>query len=43
MYLSSPAFDDDESIPERYGYEKENVNPPLTIGDVPADAVSLRL
>lgn len=43
MYLSSPAFDDDDSIPEQYGYEKENVNPPLTIGDVPADAVSLAL
>ena len=43
MQLSSPAFDDRESIPDKYGYEEENVNPPLEIGEVPADAVSLAL
>lgn len=43
MRLSSPAFADREPIPDKYGYEKENVTPPLEIGDVPADAVSLAL
>ena len=43
MRLSSPAFDDREPIPDKYGYEEENVNPPLEIGEVPADAVSLAL
>jgi len=43
MRLSSPAFDDGAPIPEEYGYEAENVNPPLTVEDVPADAVSLAL
>jgi len=43
MRLSSPAFDDGAPIPEEYGYEVENVNPPLTVADVPADAVSLAL
>ena len=43
MRLSSPAFDDGAPIPEEYGYEVENVTPPLTVADVPADAVSLAL
>ncbi|QCJ47160.1 YbhB/YbcL family Raf kinase inhibitor-like protein [Haloprofundus sp. MHR1] len=43
LRLTSPAFDDGEPIPERYGRERENVNPPLAVGGVPADAKSLVL
>ncbi len=43
MQLSSPAFDDGEPIPEKYGYEADDVNPPLEITDVPDDAASLAL
>jgi Raf kinase inhibitor-like YbhB/YbcL family protein len=43
MRLSSPAFDDRESIPNEHGYEVENTNPPLEIGEVPTAAVSLAL
>lgn len=35
LELSSPAFDDGDSIPDRYGREAENVNPPLAIDGVP--------
>jgi hypothetical protein len=43
MRLTSDAFDDGEPIPERYGYRAENVNPPLTIHDVPDEAETLTL
>ena len=43
MQLSSPAFDDGEPISEKHGYEKENTNSPLEIGEVPAEATSLAL
>lgn len=43
MKLSSPAFSDGESIPEKYGYTEKNVNPPLKIEDVPEEAESLVL
>ena len=43
LRLSSPAFDDGAAIPEKYGYDEENVNPPLDIEGVPADATSLAL
>lgn len=43
MRLSSPTFNDGESIPDKHGYDKENTNPPLRIGDVPTDAASLAL
>lgn len=43
MRLTSPEFDDGKSIPDRYGYDEENVNPPLTIEDVPADTASVAL
>jgi hypothetical protein len=39
--LTSPAFEDGGSIPARYGYRQENVNPPLAIAGVPAGAESL--
>lgn len=43
LFLSSPAFDDDERIPEKYGYTAANVNPPLTVEHVPQSAESLVL
>jgi Raf kinase inhibitor-like YbhB/YbcL family protein len=43
MQLSSPAFDDGEPIPRKYGYEEENVNPPLRVNDVPHDTETLAL
>jgi hypothetical protein len=43
MRLSSPAFDDGDPIPERHGYDFENVSPPLSVSGVPDEAVSLAL
>lgn len=43
LTLSSPAFDDGESIPEKHGYEAGNVSPPLSVSGVPAEAESLAI
>ncbi|MEF8813204.1 MAG: YbhB/YbcL family Raf kinase inhibitor-like protein [Halovenus sp.] len=43
LTLTSPAFGDGERIPDKYGLEAENVNPPLQIEDVPDGADSLAL
>ncbi len=43
LQLSSPAFDNGERIPEKYGYTEQNVNPPLRIDGVPDGTVSLAL
>lgn len=43
LELTSPAFNDGEAIPEPYGRETQNVNPPLRIAGVPGDAESLAL
>ncbi len=43
MRLSSPEFEDGGEIPEKYGYPKENVNPPLEISEVPEGTESLVL
>ncbi len=43
MKIESSAFQNGGEIPRKYGYKKDNVNPPLTISDVPADAKSLAL
>lgn len=43
MRISSPEFEDGGEIPEKYGYTKQNVNPPLRIEDVPEGAESLVL
>jgi Raf kinase inhibitor-like YbhB/YbcL family protein len=43
LILSSPAFEDGEPIPDRYGYTEANVNPPLTIDGVPSEAEALAL
>ena len=43
LTLTSQTFEDGEQIPGQYGYEAENVNPPLEIGNVPEAAESLAL
>jgi Raf kinase inhibitor-like YbhB/YbcL family protein len=43
MKLTSTEFDDGQMIPEKYGYTKENVNPPLSVENVPEGAKSLVL
>lgn len=43
LKLKSPEFEDKGVIPEKYGYTKENVNPPLAIEDVPPGTQSLVL
>ncbi len=43
LRLTSPAFDHGERIPEKYGYTADNTNPPLDVGGVPDEAVSLVL
>lgn len=43
MRLTSPAFEDGGEIPEKYGYTRENVNPPLEIKGVPGSVDSLAL
>ena len=43
LSLSSSAFEDGGEIPDEYGYEERNVNPPLEIEGVPPTAESLAL
>jgi hypothetical protein len=43
LRLVSPAFEDGGPIPEEYGRDAEDVNPPLSIEGVPASASSLTL
>ncbi|WP_306059454.1 YbhB/YbcL family Raf kinase inhibitor-like protein [Natronococcus wangiae] len=43
LTLTSPEFDDGERIPDQYGHDAANVNPPLEIDGVPDEAVSLAL
>lgn len=43
MRLTSPAFNDGAVIPQRFGRNFNNTNPPLTIETVPAGTVSLAL
>ncbi|QLD88083.1 YbhB/YbcL family Raf kinase inhibitor-like protein [Natronomonas salina] len=43
LSLSSSAFEDGGPIPDEYGYEERNVNPPLEIEGVPPTAESLAL
>ncbi|MFB6302194.1 MAG: YbhB/YbcL family Raf kinase inhibitor-like protein [Haloferacaceae archaeon] len=43
LELTSPAFDDGDPIPDRYGYTAANVNPPLRIDGVPEGTESLAL
>ncbi len=43
MKLTSPAFDYEGKIPSAHTCDGENVNPPLSISEVPSDAKSLVL
>jgi Raf kinase inhibitor-like YbhB/YbcL family protein len=43
LSLSSSAFEDGGPIPEEYGYEERNVNPPLEIEGIPPPTESLAL
>ena len=43
LKIDSPAFKNEEFIPSRYTCEGENINPALTIGDIPAGTKSLAL
>ena len=43
MKIESSAFANGAEIPRKYGYKQDNVNPPLTISDVPSNAKSLAL
>jgi Raf kinase inhibitor-like YbhB/YbcL family protein len=43
LTISSPAFENEKPIPEKYTCDGEDVNPPLSISDVPAEAKSLVL
>ena len=43
MKISSPAFDNGDHMPEKHGYTRENVNPPLRFSEVPETAESLAL
>lgn len=43
MDISSPAFSDGGSIPEKYGYTEENVNPPLKFSEISEEAETLVL
>ena len=43
MQLTSPAFNNGSQIPTKYGYNHENINPPLKIDNVPINTKSLVL
>jgi hypothetical protein len=43
LHLTSPAFASGDPIPEQYGYNARNVNPPLSVDGVPDDAETLAL
>ena len=43
MQISSPAFDNNGSIPVKYTCNGEDINPPLVIAEVPEEAQSLVL
>ena len=43
MKLESGAFQNGAEIPRKYGYKKENINPPLQFTDVPDTTKSLVL
>jgi Raf kinase inhibitor-like YbhB/YbcL family protein len=43
MRIQSPVFENGATIPDRFGCRGENINPPLTIENIPAGTQSLAL
>jgi Raf kinase inhibitor-like YbhB/YbcL family protein len=43
MNLTSSTFGQGMPIPEKYGRDAENINPPLRIADIPPETMSLAL
>lgn len=43
LELKSPIFKNNGYIPEKFGYKKENINPPLVISGVPSGTRELIL
>jgi Raf kinase inhibitor-like YbhB/YbcL family protein len=43
MKITSSVFNQGETIPSKYTCDRENINPPLEISDVPSNAQSLAL
>jgi Raf kinase inhibitor-like YbhB/YbcL family protein len=43
MKITSSAFENNQSIPEKYTCDGENINPPLEFSEIPASAKSLVL
>jgi len=43
MQLTSPAFQNGEMIPNHFGLDFENINPPLEISNIPEQTVSMVL
>ncbi|MFB6174803.1 MAG: YbhB/YbcL family Raf kinase inhibitor-like protein [Candidatus Nanohalobium sp.] len=43
MEISSNAFSDGGRIPEKYGYKRDNIHPPLKFSDIPESAESLAI
>jgi len=43
MKITSPSFQENAFIPSKYTCDGENINPPLAVSDVSADAKSLAL
>lgn len=43
MKLISSAFKNGETIPQKYGRDFENINPPLSVAEVPGETKSLAL
>lgn len=43
MKLTSSSFQNNSTIPQKYGYNFENINPPLILEDIPLNTKSLVL
>jgi Raf kinase inhibitor-like YbhB/YbcL family protein len=43
LTVKSPAFEPNKQIPEKYSCDGENINPPLTIENIPKETKSLAL
>ena len=43
MKITSPAFENNAGLPAKYTCDGENINPPLAVSGVPAEAKSLTL